>query len=345
MIFDKISIKSRILSILIILTIIILGISASVYYIHSQMSNDGNVINIAGKQRMLIQKMTKEAFMVSAGYNESRKNLKETAELFDNTLNDLIEGNEAKGIYPAKGEIKSQLLYVKKLWEPFYNNIKIIYTKDPTDPEFKEALQYIYDHNMNILNEMNKAVELYSARYEEKVGFADNIVIVASVIALLIAIISIYVIRKTVLRQLDELRKITDELASKNYNVEPKVKFYNDEIGAIYQNIRKVLNNLKEDMLKQEKERNELNNLFNKISDAMNKVANGDLTARLEENGNRKEIAESINKAISNVANLIGELRDHVKRLDDEINTLRTESERAKEISDQVATWQSQGII
>ncbi len=51
----------------------------------------GTVINLAGKQRMLTQKMTKELLLIANGIDvdKNRESLKKTAELFENTLKDL----------------------------------------------------------------------------------------------------------------------------------------------------------------------------------------------------------------------------------------------------------------
>lgn len=49
-------------------------------------------INLAGKQRMLTQKMTKEVLLVKAGIKkeENLKNLRASRDLFHQTLNGLI---------------------------------------------------------------------------------------------------------------------------------------------------------------------------------------------------------------------------------------------------------------
>ncbi len=81
----NISVKTKILSTIAILVLIIMGVSSTVIIVHDSMKDDGQVINLAGKQRMLIQKMTKEAFVYKVEREENdRKDLKETSELFDN---------------------------------------------------------------------------------------------------------------------------------------------------------------------------------------------------------------------------------------------------------------------
>ncbi|AXI25730.1 chemotaxis protein [Methanofervidicoccus sp. A16] len=339
---NNISVKTRLFATYSLLVLLLISAAVFTVISHGQIKEDGNVINIAGKQRMLTQRMSKDAFMVGMGYTEYKEDMIKCAQEFDKTLKDLINGNPERGIYPAPEDIKQQLLKVKEIWDPFYEKIKIIYTKDPKDPEFKEALEYIKDHNMELLSEMHKAVLMYNEKYENKIDNIDKSSIMASIVGILIAVLSMVFVRKTIIRHLEELDRITTEMANRNYNVEPKIKFYNDEIGKIYNNILKVLNNLKEDMEKEIEKEEKLRKLFDKISKIMNNLANGDLTVRMEEEGEFKSIGKAINKAVENVAQLIKDLRDHINKLNAEIEKLKEEAEKAKEISDQVADAASQ---
>ncbi len=58
---------------------------------------DGTVINLAGKQRMLTQKMSKEVFLLSAGSN-TRGALLKTMALFEKTLTGLVHGDKKMGL-------------------------------------------------------------------------------------------------------------------------------------------------------------------------------------------------------------------------------------------------------
>ena len=106
-------------------------------------------INLAGKQRMLTQKMTKELLLVANGIDAdaNKANIKKTADLFENTLNDLIAGTD-------NGDIKAQLEVVKKLWAEYAPIIKSVDVSD-------EALAKAEKLNMPLLKNMNKAVKMY----------------------------------------------------------------------------------------------------------------------------------------------------------------------------------------
>jgi len=120
-------------------------------------------INLAGKQRMLTQKMSKEAMLIKLGIDLDKnvKKLKSTSALFDKTLKGLQKGDSSLGLVPTKDKkIQAKLKEVEKLWKPFYARIKNIYSlKNISDDTFK----YIENNNLKLLKTMNEAVYMYAA--------------------------------------------------------------------------------------------------------------------------------------------------------------------------------------
>ncbi len=119
-------------------------------------------INLAGKQRMLTQKMSKEALEIYLGIDlqNAINNLKKSSALFDKTLKGLMQGDNELGLVPTKNQaIQAQLKKVQKLWEPFYAKIKEIYNMKNLDDK---TFDYIYKNNPILLQEMNKAVFMYA---------------------------------------------------------------------------------------------------------------------------------------------------------------------------------------
>jgi len=110
----------------------------------------GNVINLAGKQRMLTQKMSKEALFVAKGIDvdANKENLKKTAALFDKTLKGLVNGDEELKLPKTEDKaILAQLQTVSELWTPFKANIdKVIDGKAD-----KATLEAIAKENIPLL--------------------------------------------------------------------------------------------------------------------------------------------------------------------------------------------------
>ncbi len=119
-------------------------------------------INLAGKQRMLTQKMSKEFLLVAYGYQieENQLNLFETATLFERTLHGLQDGDATLDLPGTKNEtIRAQLQIVTSLWVAF----KPIVEKAATSAATPTAgeIRTLATQNLPLLKEMNKAVKMF----------------------------------------------------------------------------------------------------------------------------------------------------------------------------------------
>ena len=117
-------------------------------------------LNLAGKQRMLTQKMVKEALLISLKVNpdDNNKKLQASADLFEKTLVGLQQGDESLGLTKTNyQDVLAQLNKVTALWDAFKPSIE----KVIADGDNSEALRLLAQQNVPLLNEMDKAVSLY----------------------------------------------------------------------------------------------------------------------------------------------------------------------------------------
>ncbi|CAA6809902.1 MAG: Nitric oxide -responding transcriptional regulator Dnr (Crp/Fnr family) [uncultured Sulfurovum sp.] len=119
-----------------------------------------SVVNIAGRQRMLTQKMTKEKLLVLRGDKAYRGKLSQTIDLFDTTLAKLIKGDENQDMpKPSNEKIIKQLKSVLKLW----SELKPLYLKEKnTDTEWASIIH----QNPILLKKMNTMVLLAEKELE-----------------------------------------------------------------------------------------------------------------------------------------------------------------------------------
>ncbi len=114
------------------------------------------IIDVAGRQRMLTQKMAKEKLLTVAKLNPSsnQKKLYKTINLFDSSLLALLNGNEKIKVIPVSNKsIKQQLIKVQTLWK----KLKPFYLKEsPSSSELAKIIEL----NPILLKEMNKAVHM-----------------------------------------------------------------------------------------------------------------------------------------------------------------------------------------
>jgi nitrate/nitrite-specific signal transduction histidine kinase len=86
---------------------------------------DSYIINIAGKERMLSQKISKEVFFIVHRNSNDFRELNTAVNLFENSLEDLLYGNDAKGIYaPQNEKINDKLEEVMSYWKPFKQEVR-----------------------------------------------------------------------------------------------------------------------------------------------------------------------------------------------------------------------------
>ncbi|MCF6268242.1 MAG: methyl-accepting chemotaxis protein [Melioribacteraceae bacterium] len=180
--------------------------------------SDGKIINIAGKQRMLSQKMTKEllsSILFSGKVQEAYlKSLSSTAKLFDTSLNNLIVGNKELGLPPTEDQKTiNQLTHVRNLWDIFYKNIIVATNSDATVEDKQKALNYVEANNVTLLKEMNKAVGMYESVSSQKtsdlITFLFILIGLATALSLFIAFQIQLLIVKPIKRTVNSIVKIS----------------------------------------------------------------------------------------------------------------------------------------
>jgi len=124
-------------------------------------SEKNHVINLAGKQRMLTQKMSKLSLLIASniGVKNSKKELKKASNLYNKTLNGFINGDKDLQLIPTTDKnILTQLKTIQEEWQPFYKHIQNISNTQKTDPK---DIIFIASHNENLLKISNTLVQLY----------------------------------------------------------------------------------------------------------------------------------------------------------------------------------------
>ena len=111
------------------LSLVIVCVIVLTVMMHQMSKKDSLIINIAGKERMLSQKMSKEVFYIVHRHENDFRELNAAVNLFENNLKDLLYGNTVKGIYAPQNErIVAKLEEVMEIWKPFRLEIEALKT-------------------------------------------------------------------------------------------------------------------------------------------------------------------------------------------------------------------------
>jgi len=159
--------------------------------------SDSTVINIAGRQRMLSQKLTKEIVSLTVSFDESnrtilKKNIKETLFLWNLSHNSLQKGNDSLGL-PKKNsrKIKQQFTAINPVFNTIQKASKSIVKKLEINPltsinELSSDIKKITNNEGEFLFIMDKIVNQYDLEADEKVVWLRKLEFSLMVLTLLI---------------------------------------------------------------------------------------------------------------------------------------------------------------
>lgn len=224
------SIKLRLILIIVtFLTLLITGTVGLKLWVNGT-KFDAQVINLAGRQRMLTQKMTKEALLTLTGQNQTAE-MEKTKVLFDNTLTGLLEGDSNLGIpATANQAIREQLLKVKELWVAFQPLIE----KVQSEPS-AEDLTLIASESVTILKEMNAAVKLFEKESNKSTVFLEKLALLFCLTALANAAFAYLLIQKKIIKRLEYIQLTASDIAAQK-DLRLRINFaQNDELGLVAQ--------------------------------------------------------------------------------------------------------------
>ncbi len=142
-----------------ILSLMIVSIVLITIYINHTSTQDSTVINVAGKQRMLTQKITKEVFWLQHHSSDEYATLDASIDEFEHSLDDLINGNEVRGIYaPPKPCIAEQLHQIHDLWLNFKSYLQEFKTLLHETKTLKEDVPKKSEYILKISDNVVKAM-------------------------------------------------------------------------------------------------------------------------------------------------------------------------------------------
>lgn len=169
---NKISTKIKILGSLLMVSIFF--VIFVTIYLNQKNIKDALIVNIAGKQRMLTQKISKSILYLYQTEKTDFSELDMAVNEFIYGLDTLKNGNKLLSISPAPTEqINAQIAKVTLLWETFSQNIKE-FKKALLNEDLKimqTSLNHIANSNNQLLKNVDEIVTLYTQHIESKTTF------------------------------------------------------------------------------------------------------------------------------------------------------------------------------
>ena len=239
-------IKTKLTLLILSFSFIILFMFIATSVVGIQLKDDGLIINLAGRQRMLSQKIVKDALhhilmmkTDSAKSQKSADSAKNAMKVFDITLKALKDSGEAplslnlsttnhRACPKPPEAIHVQLTAVSELWGSFSNHMMTVLSGKDSG---KKSLFWIENNNMKLLSEMNKAVVMMQLASEKKLTVLKNLQLISIIAAIIITLIALKIIFGT-LKRLNAVEVFSNELRRGNLGAKSQLTG-TDELGMI----------------------------------------------------------------------------------------------------------------
>lgn len=203
-------------------------VSATVFVLRRQ-HDDGLVVNLSGRQRMLTQRMTHQLLTYGskldrgADAHDAADRVHRTMRVFETTLNALSDGGPApidlqmatfRDAPPASAVVRTQLFRVRGLYSRYQRGAEAVLTGSTL--ERAAGTDAIVGIESDLLAEMDAAVSLLQREAEEKVTQLFFIQGVALALALALTFVLMRWVKGSVTEPLEKLRDAAEEMSLGN---------------------------------------------------------------------------------------------------------------------------------
>jgi methyl-accepting chemotaxis protein len=351
---DGMNIKLKLRIIAGVLAAIIVVMFIATYLTTQKQADDGFLINLAGRQRMLTQKMSKELQHYMFASKKAGKPDREfititrsTMKIFDMTLSALkdsgkaptglnLDSTEYRFCPAAEGKILAQLQKVATHWNRFSSSMNKVLDNRYTEDD----LEIIRDENVQLLMEMNKAVVMMQKKAETSVSRLLTTQIVLVVIGMAFMVWAIQVIAN-ITGRIAQMKTFCDHFGQGDLRARSGISG-SDELGGMGASLDKMAGDLQGIMSEIGSDASKLDNTSDGLLQISKKVANECDTSSAHANSvavateemsvNMNSVAAAVEETATNVsmiAESVSAMTDTIKVITDDTEAARNKTTEA----------------
>ena len=246
---NRLTVRQKLILISGFFAAILIGIVAYTVLTLKQQEADSTVVNIAGRQRMLSQKFTKELFdelaFNQATAGEGGRASDKTKKLFDISLNAIRNGGttyatpamEKELTIPGNSNeaIEAKLSDVHALWLKLQSASERFREAEPGSDAYQQSLDLVRKLNLKTLVTMNQAVGMLAEHSSEKVSAMERTELIILMIALLLGGWFSFLVGRSIIDPLNLVVATTKQIAGGDLRLQSGALNVtsNDEVGAV----------------------------------------------------------------------------------------------------------------
>jgi len=221
---------------------------AVVYYYEGLSAKDSQIINVAGRQRMLSQEMAKLVNAIDADEQGLKDSLRNAIHEYDKSLIAMRDGGETMDYQLPSAPKEMMLLFEENqvLWLMFKENAeRVLETEDKKSQEFRTARQYINSNNLALRGISNQIVTEFTRISDEKTATLKRILILLFLFNTGIFAAGFYVSKKNIGRPLKAIAAEADRIAAGDLSArEFEGAKRKDEIGELSRAFNDLIDNV-----------------------------------------------------------------------------------------------------
>ncbi len=205
--FFERSIIYKIGAILAVFELLLVGSVLVVISMLKQLEADTLVVNVAGRQRMLSQRMTKNALIIARTQNDqARTALQNDKKLFERSLNGLLQGDMEMKLPAASSLMQAKVNGLISAYQPLKQAFDSVLTYPPHNTEFVSAMEAILENNEVVLKKADEVTAAFQNESEAKSRQLLWVLYGVGFIGLIIFVVSLFLIKRT----LEPLKAVVD---------------------------------------------------------------------------------------------------------------------------------------
>jgi len=272
------------------LIFLILSLIAITIYLNENNTKDALIVNIAGKERMLSQKIAKNIFYLQYSKDIDFVELDSATEEFKYNLDTLKFGNKLMGISPVPtNDIARQLSDITLLWRCFYRNVQefkktLLKREDneQTEDDLELRVSNIYNTNNELLEEIDNLVTMYTLHTEQKTDFIQKFQYGGAFVLFLLitySLVHLKIIEAHVKEFMEYSKKLTkvdknDKIELINIQAESEIVEVSDNMNCFINKINDAMDYSNEAIEQSRRASTALEDITDEFDDILNDIAN-----------------------------------------------------------------------
>jgi len=217
----------------------------------NNLNHDSRVVNVAGRQRMLSQRLTKLAILQTEKLQTSDSvGIDSLLNIWKTSHEQLLQGKikmESEFVVLKSDSIKEMYRDLEPVFQTIYNNLRIISDQDVSDLRKKEALDTVLKTEPLFLSQMEKIVFQFDTESFRRIKILEQIEWILDIITLLVLLAEGILIFRPVV---NTTRRVVRLLAES----EDAVKLANDKLKVTNAQLLRA----QDDLVRSEEEKYQL---------------------------------------------------------------------------------------